>query len=743
MATVIRVTGTGFDNNVWGLIPDNDGTTCWAFLDTAVGNTTQFARFSLVDGSIVHAGNLFAGLHSLTNRTDASVYWTQNNGHYYALSRPSVGHLTLYKFHIAPSGGGGTEVLDTYSTTTASVDLHTALGNTNFATNLIAWTVGGTDYVAVQSTSAAAVAVFDASTMALVGTYSLGPGFQPAAALGGQAIFADKFGDLWMSGYHTDLFLSRWHPADGVTGSVLNAVDTDIPNTTTGFTVGGDETFWLHYVASNHSVMLGSFGTPFPRYTTDLSNVLLGTPGNPGTFTQNTFRADDGSFFLNMVDTNLPYDCTDLELTVTQPSGKLAIQSDTTGPEFNTQIGGLFNLIDPIALTSYGGIYPFDITQAILGAAVPAPPQESYSDHGTNGLHYNPLAEMVYSETSGSVAVTYTHQDFSTGSALYLIVFSAPAINTTTAVVASPNPTALFVTTQLSATVTPASGPAPGVGTVQFKENGVNIGSPVNVVAGVAQLNHSFTTAGDVGTQTITGVYSGGTGFNGSTSPGYSLVITKGASTTLLLTSEGPSFFEDEVTFNMTVTGGGPTPTGNIILTDAQDPAGNFGGPYTLPLTSGAASIIINTMNPGLHTLTAAYQGNTLYDVSTHNLIQQVLDLTEPLAVIPGFALIASFSSQGDSGLLPQAQLSVIPVSAPANTSLTLLWTVLNVPKIQITTLAGFDTGLITTTGSGAYVVSNGVLSTTIFTLHALDATGSPILVGGNPLVTTATATVV
>lgn len=223
------------------------------------------------------------------------------------------------------------------------------------------------------------------------------------------------------------------------------------------------------------------------------------------------------------------------------------------------------------------------------------------------------------------------------------------------------------------------------------------------------------------------------------------------SSTTTLVSSEAPSFFEDQVTFSMTVTGGGPIPTGNIILSDTLDPTGGFGGPYTLPLDgTGFASIIINASKPGFHVLTAAYQGDGTYDPSSHQITQQVVDVLEPATALPGFSLVGIFSAQGDSALVPTAALSAIPASAPANTSLTLLWTVLNVPHIQITANTGTpfpgpsnQSPIIITGGSGIYVLGNGVGATTTFSLAALDASNNPIIVGGNPLVATATATVV
>jgi hypothetical protein len=416
MATVIQVTGTGFDSNVWGLIPDNDGTTCWAFNDTSVGNTIKYARFSLVDGSIVHAGNIFAGSKGLRSRTDAAVYWSQgDNGKYYAIS---TGTPTLYQFEISPSAGGSSEVLDTYSTTLNSMTV-------SGPTHMCAFTGSdGVRYVALMSST---LTVINADTWTLVGSFSPDGSHQPATAIGGQSCFVDKFGDLWgiclfnQSGGFLQMI--HWHPADGALAGVLNATITEVPYPSGLSTV--NEPSFFHYVESNHSILMDSeFGATNTDYTSDLYNMSLGTPGSPGTFVTNASLPSDGELVLNTF--NYAFDDTDLEMTVTQPSGKLGVQSDTTGPAFNTQVGGIFKVLDPIALT-IDGSKTVDVTQLILGTLLPAPTQGTYdASHGTGPTWYNQFADLVYSEINNSLAVTYAQTDFSTGSALYLISFGSP-----------------------------------------------------------------------------------------------------------------------------------------------------------------------------------------------------------------------------------------------------------------------------------------------------------------------------
>lgn len=417
MATAIQVTGTGFDSNVWGLIPDNDGITCWAFDDTSVSNTMKYARFSLVDGSIIHAGNLFAGSKGLKSRTDAAVFWAQgDNGKYYVVSR---GTPDLYQFEISPSAGGSGEVLDTYSTTLNSMTVSSPTHMCTFMGS------DGVRYVALMSST---LTVINADTWTLVGSFSPDGSHQPATSIEGQSCFVDKNGDLWgiclfnQSGGFLQMIY--WHPADGASGGVLNVTITEVPYPS-GLTVSNIPSFF-HYVSSNHSILIASqTGAANTDFTSDLYNVALGTPGSAGTFTTNASLPSDGKLFINTF--NYASDATDLEMTVVQSSGKLAIQSDTSGPEFNTQVGGIFNLLDPIALTIDAGLTA-DITQLILGTGgLLAPTQGTYdASHGTGPTWYNQFADMVYSETNNTLAVTYAGTDFSTGSALYLVSFGAP-----------------------------------------------------------------------------------------------------------------------------------------------------------------------------------------------------------------------------------------------------------------------------------------------------------------------------
>jgi hypothetical protein len=110
-------------------------------------------------------------------------------------------------------------------------------------------------------------------------------------------------------------------------------------------------------------------------------------------------------------------------------------------------------------------------------------------------------------------------------------------------------------------------------------------------------------------------------------------------------------------------------------------------------------------------------------------------------SVLPGFALIASYSGGGDSALAPQATLYAVPESATSGQAINLLWDTLNVSYVGITgnnhvdyqsppppgSVTGFNTGLLSTTGSGIYIVNDGFTATITLTLQAYDVNQNPI----------------
>jgi len=101
-----------------------------------------------------------------------------------------------------------------------------------------------------------------------------------------------------------------------------------------------------------------------------------------------------------------------------------------------------------------------------------------------------------------------------------------------------------------------------------------------------------------------------------------------------------------------------------------------------------------------------------------------------------GLALIASYSSTGDALLAPEASFVAVPSLVAPSQPITLVYTTLNVAYVRVTgnnlvdyqlpptpgSVAGFDTGFISTSGSGLYTLPLGFTATILLTLTAYDS---------------------
>jgi pseudomonalisin len=149
-------------------------------------------------------------------------------------------------------------------------------------------------------------------------------------------------------------------------------------------------------------------------------------------------------------------------------------------------------------------------------------------------------------------------------------------------------------------------------GTVQFYADGKALGSPIAVDAsGVATvIAVPFPAAGSY---FISAVYSGDGMYAPATAAGYSLTVTGLSSTTKLAVANTTIPVGTTGTFTLTVSAasGSVVPTGVVRLIVN-------GGSYTVPLINGAAtSPAIRFSTVGSYTLTASYQGDSVFSPSS------------------------------------------------------------------------------------------------------------------------------
>jgi hypothetical protein len=198
--------------------------------------------------------------------------------------------------------------------------------------------------------------------------------------------------------------------------------------------------------------------------------------------------------------------------------------------------------------------------------------------------------------------LTPTSIPVTTTSSFTLTVTPLP---TTTAVATSGTPSDQGQSVTFTATVSPAT----AVGTVQFMDGAVAIGSPVPVVSGVAALG---TTSLSAGQHAISAVFSGSAAYVTSTGTLAGGQFVRAANGITVTSSANPSIPDEPVTIQAAVTSSTPgTPTGSITFSEGATTLA------TVTLTSGAATFTTSALILGTHHLTIAYSGDGTFAAAT------------------------------------------------------------------------------------------------------------------------------
>jgi Bacterial Ig-like domain (group 3) len=217
---------------------------------------------------------------------------------------------------------------------------------------------------------------------------------------------------------------------------------------------------------------------------------------------------------------------------------------------------------------------------------------------------------------SHSITAVYGGDTIYNSSTSNLLTQQVNQTSTATAVVSSANPSASGASVTFTATVT-SSGGTP-TGTVTFMDGVATLGTGSLDGSGQATLS---TSGLSIGAHSITAVYGGDANFTGSTSPVLTQNVTSTASATALVSSANPSAFGASVTFTATVTGSGGTPTGTVTFKDGATTLGNG----TLD-GSGQTTFSTSTLAAGSHSITAVYNGDGTFGVSTSPVLTQVVN---------------------------------------------------------------------------------------------------------------------
>lgn len=189
--------------------------------------------------------------------------------------------------------------------------------------------------------------------------------------------------------------------------------------------------------------------------------------------------------------------------------------------------------------------------------------------------------------------------------------------STTTSVTSTINPSVFGQSVTFVATVTTSSvGLGIPTGTVQFKNGASNLGGPINLVNGQAQLLVNTLVAGN---RSITAIYSGDANFNTSTSPALTQTVNKANTSTMLTVNQNQAAIGQTLTFTATVSAVAPgegIPTGIVNFMDGATSIGNAS-------INGSGQAILNAALTitGNRTISAVYAGSTNFNGSNSNSV--------------------------------------------------------------------------------------------------------------------------
>jgi len=235
------------------------------------------------------------------------------------------------------------------------------------------------------------------------------------------------------------------------------------------------------------------------------------------------------------------------------------------------------------------------------------------------GLTLNPKTGVISGVPSeaGSVAFSVRvsdSQDTPATAAASLLISIGQA---TPSFVASVLPAKLEIgqTTMFHATLTGPQGVSDPAGTVQFKLNGANAGSPVSLSGGaVAILSSPFQTPG---AYVLTADYSGDANYHALTSAAFSFVVTTITPQVMVALQPAQIIAGGATDLTATVTGrtGAENPSGTVQF---MVNGANLGSPVAL--SNGLATLANQQFQlGGTYSITAAYSGDANYSGAQSN----------------------------------------------------------------------------------------------------------------------------
>jgi uncharacterized protein (TIGR03437 family) len=205
---------------------------------------------------------------------------------------------------------------------------------------------------------------------------------------------------------------------------------------------------------------------------------------------------------------------------------------------------------------------------------------------------------------------------FASPAGLDVMFGSVPPTSTTT-LSSAPNPAVYAESVTLTASVTPAG----TTGNVTFYDRATSLGSKP-LQDGQASIIWNFL---NLGTHSLSAVYSGDVKFLGSTSPALAQYVNRATPTITLSSATNPASTGQTVFLKATVSN--PASTGTVAFVDGGILLG------VSDVVAGRAFLPVSTLSAGVHSLAAQYSGDDNDAPSTSKTWIQTINQGSPVTV--------------------------------------------------------------------------------------------------------------
>lgn len=386
--------------------------------------------------------------------------------------------------------------------------------------------------------------------------------------------------------------------------NTTTTLTSTIPNAVYGQSV----TFTANVIPTSPGAGMPTGTVTFKNGAVTLGTVPLGTSGL-ASFSTSTLAASLTSYSITAVyssDTNFNASTSAVLSQMVSPVSTITSVVSSINP---SALGQLISLDVTVNAVNTGLVIPNGTVTASYGSTI----------LGTGSLDPNgKISFLTSSLPAGTLPIIITYagnSNFSPSSTT--LAQTVTKGTTTTTLVSSLNPSHVGESLTLTATVIGSSGTPNG--TVSFFDGSTLIGTQT-----LAGTTASLTTSSLVlGAHNIRAIFSGDNSYAGSTSAVLVQNVIQATTSVAVTSSVNPTEFGQQTIFtaNVAVVLGSGTPTGTITFKEGTNTIG------TGSVSGGVATLAYSTLPLGTHAITAVYNGDVNYAVSTSPALSQVVQV--------------------------------------------------------------------------------------------------------------------